>query len=304
MFGQSFETHDLAVVAFLVLLEGVLSIDNALVLGLLAKRLPEHQRKSALTYGLFGAFGFRIIAIGFAQMLLSVKVVKLVGGGYLLFIALKYLLQELWSQAAEKIVVGADSEPMLIDRELGSPLTEEQENEELQARILLPIPERTEEDPASVSQLPSTQTNHRQAIKYSRFWPTVMVIEFTDIAFAVDSVLAAIALVGPKQEGHEGLHPKLWVVVTGGILGLILMRLAAVVFIRLLERFPRFETSAYLLVSAIGGKLVLDYLVNDYLGTHALNFHQVNSPAFWTFWGLMLLCFVFGFVPTKERKAA
>jgi predicted tellurium resistance membrane protein TerC len=40
MFGQTFAVHDLAVVGLLIVLEGVLSIDNALVLGLLAKRLP------------------------------------------------------------------------------------------------------------------------------------------------------------------------------------------------------------------------------------------------------------------------
>ena len=38
-FDQTFELNDLTIVALLVMLEGVLSIDNALVLGLLAKRL-------------------------------------------------------------------------------------------------------------------------------------------------------------------------------------------------------------------------------------------------------------------------
>ncbi len=61
------------------------------------------------------------------------------------------------------------------------------------------------------------------AVKYAKFWPTVVVIELTDIAFAVDSILAAIALVGPPPEVAEGekvgLHPKLWVVVTGGMIG-------------------------------------------------------------------------------------
>ena len=83
--------------------------------------------------------------------------------------------------------------------------------------------------------------------KCAPFWPTVAVIEFTDIAFAVDSILAAIALVGPPppdDDPTQRTHPKLWVVVTGGMLGVILMRFAAVLFIRLLDRFPRFETSA------------------------------------------------------------
>lgn len=62
-FEQTFTFADLAVIGLLVILEGVLSIDNALVLGLLAKRLPPHQRGRALTYGLIGAFVFRFISI-------------------------------------------------------------------------------------------------------------------------------------------------------------------------------------------------------------------------------------------------
>ncbi len=41
------------------------------------------------------------------------------------------------------------------------------------------------------------------------------------------------------------------------------MRVAAAIFISLLERFPRFETAAYLLVTMIGGKLMVDYVFND-----------------------------------------
>ena len=59
IFGQTVGWGDVPVVALLVLLEGVLSIDNALVLGLLAKRLPKHEQSKALWYGLGGAFVFR-----------------------------------------------------------------------------------------------------------------------------------------------------------------------------------------------------------------------------------------------------
>ncbi len=48
----------------LVLLEGPLSADNALVLAVMVRHLPEKQRKKALTYGLFGAYIFRFIFIG------------------------------------------------------------------------------------------------------------------------------------------------------------------------------------------------------------------------------------------------
>ena len=83
MFHQSFEPYDLLVVGILVILEGVLSIDNALVLGLLAKRVPKRLQSRALTYGLIGAFVFRLLAIAFAQLLLNWRIVKLAGGAVL-----------------------------------------------------------------------------------------------------------------------------------------------------------------------------------------------------------------------------
>src|SRR6185369_13049479 len=90
MFGQTFDIHDLVVVGLLVVLEGVLSIDNALVLGILAKRLPKDLQKKALTYGLVGAFIFRLICIATASWLLHWRIVKLLGGAYLLYVAAKH----------------------------------------------------------------------------------------------------------------------------------------------------------------------------------------------------------------------
>jgi YkoY family integral membrane protein len=295
MFSQTFAYNDLWIVAFLIILEGVLSIDNALVLGLLAKRLPENQRTLALTLGLVGAFAFRFIAIASASWLLEIKYVKLIGGGYLLFVALKYFIQEFRGEPTEKIVNGADDQPQLVLAETGEPLSPEQEANELQSRVPVSIPE-LEESP--VGSTPSS--GGVAAKKFARFWPTVLVIELTDIAFAVDSILAAIALVGPRPPGATGIHPKLWVVITGGMLGVVLMRFAAAVFIRLLERFPRFETAAYLLVTMIGGKLVVDYLCNDAnLGWRHLHFHDVSAVEFWVFWALMMASFLTGFLPQK-----
>src|SRR5215204_4726496 len=91
MFGQTFDPHDLAIVGLLIVLEGVLSIDNALVLGLLAKRLPKSEQPRALTYGLVGAFVFRLLAIATAGLLLKWRIVKFIGGGYLVYIAVKHL---------------------------------------------------------------------------------------------------------------------------------------------------------------------------------------------------------------------
>ncbi|MEX0726263.1 MAG: hypothetical protein WEB58_22595 [Planctomycetaceae bacterium] len=286
--GQTFVAGDLAVIGLLILLEGVLSIDNALVLGLLAKRLPKHQQKRALTYGLVGAFAFRIIAIGTASILLRWRIVKLIGGGYLIYVAVKHFFFEIQEEVEEEIVTDEQGRPSLINKATHEPLTPEQEKLEIEERApLVEVAERAIPD-----------------IGKAKFWPTVVVIELTDIAFAVDSILAAIALVGSPPPGHpvEALHPKLWVVITGGILGVILMRFAAVVFIRLLERFPRFEISAYLLVTVIGLKLVADWGFNSPEHPHTVDFHDWRHPAFWTFWIAMIVCFAIGFIPKKRKK--
>lgn len=73
------------------LLEVILSIDNAAVLATMVKRLPEHQQKKALTYGLVGAYVFRGLALLFASLLIKVIWLKVVGGVYLIYLAWKAL---------------------------------------------------------------------------------------------------------------------------------------------------------------------------------------------------------------------
>jgi YkoY family integral membrane protein len=288
-FDQTFGWNDLAVVGLLIVLEGVLSIDNALVLGLLAKRLPKHLQARALTYGLVGAFVFRLIAIATAAYLLKWRVVKLLGGGYLVYVAVRHLFFEAKEHVHEKIALGPDGQPILCD-EHGQPVECEANAPEIRSRSHVPVPKK------ALAPVAGDTTGHSY-----KFWSTVGVIELTDIAFAVDSILAAIALVGAAPKGHTGFHPKLWVVITGGMLGVILMRFAAVVFIKLLEKFPRFETAAYLLVIVIGGKLLADWGFNSAEHPHRVDFHDYHSPAFWVFWIVMLLCFLVGFLPQKKK---
>lgn len=295
MFGQTFEAHDLVIVGILIVLEGVLSIDNALVLGLLAKRLPKEQQPKALTYGLVGAFVFRIISIALATYLLRWWVVKLLGGGYLVYIAVKHLFfdRDYGDPHAEQITIGPDGHPVLVEAATGKELPKAEEAEELARRS--PV---------------ATTDSARPRRGYAKFWPTVFVIEMTDIAFAIDSILAAIAMVsGVPHPPGQRFHPKLWVIITGGFLGVILMRFAAVIFIKLLERFPRFETAAYLLVALIGAKLLADFYFNKPPDNHPqgqyfhapLDFHSPSNPAFWVFWGLMIACFCIGFLPDKNK---
>jgi YkoY family integral membrane protein len=286
LFGQTFEAHDLVIIALLIVLEGVLSIDNALVLGILAKRLPKHQQQKALTYGLIGAFVFRIIAIATATILLKWTIFKLLGGGYLIYIAVKHFFFDAHDPEKEKIKLDASGNPILVDEETEGRLPPDEEVREAAARAHVP---------AKVIE-PVVRR------PMAKFWPTVFVIEMTDIAFAVDSIVAAIGVVGPPPADAPvgAAHPKLWVVVIGGMLGVVLMRFAAVLFIKLLDRFPRFETAAYLLVIVIGMKLVADWTFNSEAHPHRLNFHNWRGPEFWIFWVAMAACFAIGFVPKRN----
>jgi YkoY family integral membrane protein len=84
----------LLIILNIVLLEIILSIDNAAVLATMVKTLPENQQKKALTWGIIGAYLFRGLALLFASLLISITWLKLVGGLYLIFISIKSLLKK------------------------------------------------------------------------------------------------------------------------------------------------------------------------------------------------------------------
>jgi YkoY family integral membrane protein len=88
----TWEPSDLGIFLTLILLEGVLSFDNAAVLAAMVRKLPLEQRKKALLYGLAGAYAFRILAILFVAFIIANPLLKVVGGGYLLYLAYKHLL--------------------------------------------------------------------------------------------------------------------------------------------------------------------------------------------------------------------
>src|SRR5437588_712479 len=70
----------------LVALEGLLSVDNAMVLAVLVLGLPKDQQHKALRYGIIGAFAFRAVATLLAVYLIKLAWVKVAGAGYLLYL--------------------------------------------------------------------------------------------------------------------------------------------------------------------------------------------------------------------------
>ncbi|OIK15643.1 hypothetical protein BIV60_08880 [Bacillus sp. MUM 116] len=193
------------VLLILVALEGLLAADNALVLAIMVRHLPEEQRKRALFYGLAGAFMLRFASLFVISFLVDVWQVQAIGAIYLLFMAGNHIFRKL-------------------------------------------VKSKTGEKPKEP--------------KKSGFWMTVLKVELADLAFAVDSILAAVAMAVvlpetklPDIGGLDG--GKFLVIFAGGFLGLIIMRFAANKFVQLLEKRPGLEMAAFMIVGWVGVKLVV-----------------------------------------------
>lgn len=76
----------LAIIGNLIIIESLLSVDNAAVLATMVMDLPEKQRDKALKYGIWGAYIFRGLAMIFAAFLITIWWLKPLGGLYLLYL--------------------------------------------------------------------------------------------------------------------------------------------------------------------------------------------------------------------------
>lgn len=213
-------TSDLVTILLLVLLEGVLSADNAMVLAIRVLSLPKELQTKALRYGMASAFTFRAAATAAAAYLIALGWVKLVGGLYLLYLPFQHFGQR----------HGADGES-------------------------------------------------RHAIKpaepwlgLSPFWATVVKVELTDIVFAIDSILVAVAV-----------SDKLWVVITGGILGILMMRMVIGKLLGLIRRYPVLVDGAFVIIAWVGIKLLLEY-------GHTIGWVHFEIPK-WLSLGLIVVIF-------------
>jgi YkoY family integral membrane protein len=88
-----FAPGDFLVIATLIVLEGLLSCDNAVALAILVRKLPKEQQGKALRYGIFGAYIFLFIALCMATWIISQWYLKILGGLYLLWIAANHFMQ-------------------------------------------------------------------------------------------------------------------------------------------------------------------------------------------------------------------
>ncbi|WP_170006767.1 TerC family protein [Bacillus fonticola] len=235
------------VLLVLIGLEGILAADNAVVMAVMVKHLPEKQQKKALFYGLLGAFVFRFASLLMISFLVNVWQVQAIGALYLLFISLNHILR----RKAHK------------------------EHKE-----------------------PKEQSG-------SSFWWTVAKVEFADIAFAIDSMLAAVALAVTLPEtgwfdigGIDG--GQFIVMFLGGLIGLVIMRFAAGVFVDLLKKYPMLEMSAFLIVGWVGVKLAVHTLAHPDV---ALIDPHFPESTLWKsiFWSILVGFALFGYFASRRH---
>ncbi|UBH23057.1 TerC family protein [Macrococcus armenti] len=245
------------VVLVLVVLEGLLAADNAIVMAVMVKHLPEEKRKKALFYGLVGAFIFRFAALFAISFLAKYWQIQALGAAYLLYMSIKNLIEYYKTGDA----------------------TSEAEEAELE--------------------------NHgEKQSKGSGFWMTVAKVEFADIAFAIDSMLAAIAIaltlpkVGPEFGGMN--LGQFLVMFTGGMLGVIIMRFAATWFVKLLHDNPSLEAAAFAIVGWVGVKLVVMVLAHEKVGILP---HEFPHSTLWQviFWSVLLGILAIGWFSGKKK---
>lgn len=235
----------------LIVLEGLLATDNAVVMAVMVKHLPKEQQQKALLYGLFGAVIFRFFAIFLITVLVNFWQIQAIGAIYLLSMSGKHLYETF-----------------------------------------------TSSDNEDETKAPK---------KASGFWLTVLKVELADIAFAVDSILAAVAIavtlpsLGDISIGGINAGPFA-VMFLGGLVGVVMMRFAARSFVTLLEKFPSLETAAFLIVGWVGVKLAVLTLSHEKLGIIP---HAFPHSTLWEviFWSVLLLIAVLGFITSMKQPS-
>ena len=80
----------LTIILNLIVIESLLSVDNAAVLATMVLDLDKKDRKKALHYGILGAYIFRGICLLLAAVLIKIWWLKPLGGLYLLYLCIRY----------------------------------------------------------------------------------------------------------------------------------------------------------------------------------------------------------------------
>jgi uncharacterized protein (TIGR02611 family) len=226
--------ESLVAIGTLILLEGILSVDNALAMALQVKALAPSLQRRALLYGMWGALLFRGLAIVGARWLLSVWWLQIAGAVYLLYLAIAHF-------ALRRVT----------------------------------------------HQFDGSEGSSRG------FWVTVAMVELTDAAFALDSTLVAV-----------GISDQLWVVLSGVALGIVAVRYAAILFVKLLELCPEIEELGFVLVGWVAIRLMREGFEKMSATVLLKPYHDHILPE-WVFWtGVAVVAVIGGWFIVRGHSGA
>jgi YkoY family integral membrane protein len=183
----------------LILIESLLSVDNAAVLATMVMDLPKEQRNKALKYGIIGAYVFRGICLVLAAWLVKIWWLKPLGGFYLLYLFFDYVKTKKTQKKQDDTL-------------------NKEENKIYKYTLGL----------------------------FGKFWSTVILVEIMDLAFSIDNVFAAVAFTD-----------NIYLIWTGVFIGILAMRFVAQSFVKLMEKYPFLEASAFIVIGVLGLKLML-----------------------------------------------
>lgn len=92
----------LPIILSLIVIEGLLSVDNALAIAGMASHLPKHQKRLALRYGLIGAYVFRGLALAGAHYIIENPWLKILGAVYLIHLMASHFAEHHRSEQPEE----------------------------------------------------------------------------------------------------------------------------------------------------------------------------------------------------------
>lgn len=211
-FSRIFSREAIYVVVSLIVIEGLLSVDNSLAIAAMVKHLPEKKRRIAMTVGYIGAYLFRVLALVIADFIIRNHWLMILGALYLIWLMCNHFAEE--------------------------------EEEEVAGR-----------DPA-----------YAQPYGFAK---TIAMIAFLDLSLSFDNVVAAVAFARTQLE----------MVYLGVTIGIITLWMVAGYCIKLINRYPWLEHTAFILVGFVGMLLCAELVWDQMIRTEVKlgNFYVIKA---------------------------
>ena len=113
-------------------------------------------------------------------------------------------------------------------------------------------------------------------------WGTILKVELVNVAFSVDSILVAVAM-----------SPKRWVVLAGGLIGIVAMRVVISQLLAIVRRYPTLVDGAFIIIAIVGAKLLLEY-------GEAMGWLQFEVPR-WLSLAIIAVTFIIAYIQARRK---